>query len=67
MTQLKSATVHRTIKIKPVNARTNKYIDFNKENNKESPNLKLVMMQEYQNEKIFWKKAMFQIGLKKFQ
>ena len=52
-----NSTYHRTIKIKPVDARTNKYIDFNKENNKEGPNLKLVMMQEYQNEKIFLQKG----------
>ena len=52
-----NSTYHRTIKIKPADARTNKYIDFNKENNKEGPNLKLVMMQEYQNEKIFLQKG----------
>ena len=41
------------------------YIDVNKENNKEGPKLKLVIMLDYQNIKIFLPKAIFQIGLKK--
>ena len=30
-------TYHSTIKIKPVDVKSNKYIDFNKANNKEDP------------------------------
>ena len=40
------------------------YIDFNKKNNKESPKFEAGF--EYQNVKIFLRKAMFQIGLKMF-
>ena len=35
-------TYHRTIKIKPVDVKSNMYIDFNKENNKEGPKFKFV-------------------------
>ena len=48
---------HSAIKMKLVDEKLSTYIDFNKENNKEGPNLKLVMMQEYQNEKIFLQKG----------
>ena len=34
--------LHRTTKMKPANVKPSMYIDFNKENNKESP--KLVIM-----------------------
>ena len=57
---------YRKIKMKPVNVKPSIYIDFNKENNKEGPKLKLVIMLEYQNIKIFLQKAMFPISLKKF-
>ena len=33
-----SNTYHRTIKMKPVNARSGRYIDFNTENYKEESN-----------------------------
>ena len=50
--------------MKPVDVKPSMYINFNKENNKEKVNLKLVML-EYQNAKTEFPKAMFQIGLKK--
>ena len=37
-------TYHRTIKMKPVGVKPNIHIDFNKENNKKAPNLKLVII-----------------------
>ena len=37
-------TYHRAIKMKPVDVKPNMYIDFNKENIKEGPKLKLVIM-----------------------
>ena len=37
-----SNTYHRAIKIKPVDVKPSVYINFNKENKKERPNLKLV-------------------------
>ena len=50
-------TYHNTIKIKPVDVKSSTYIDSSKEYQN---------MLEYQNIKIFLRKAMFQIGLKKF-
>ena len=61
-----SNTYHRTIKMKPVDVIWSMYIEFNKDNDKKVLNLKLVIMQEYQNIKTFLQKAMFQIGLKTF-
>ena len=52
---------HRTIEMKSVDVKPSMYIDFNKENNKEGLNLKLVILLEYQIIKIFLQKAMFQI------
>ena len=49
-------TNHRTIKMKPVDVKPSKYIDFNKENNKEGLDLKLVILLEYQNKKYFCKR-----------
>ena len=46
-------TYHNTIKIKPVDIKSNAYI-------------KLVIMLEYQNVKTFLQKVKLQIGLKKF-
>ena len=34
-------TYHRTIKMKPVDVKSNTYIDFSKENNKEGPKFKV--------------------------
>ena len=54
----------QTIKMKPV--KPSIYIDFNKENNKESPKFKVgphVSVTKYKN--IFCKKTMFQFGQKK--
>ena len=56
---------HSTIKIKPVDAKSNTYINPSKEMMK-ILHLKLVMLLECQNIKLFLQKAMFQIGLKKF-
>ena len=45
-------TYHRTIKMKPVDVKPRIYIDFNKENNKESPKFKLgdhVRISKYKN------------------
>ena len=55
-------TYHSTIKMKPVDVKSSTYIDFDKENNKESPNIK----SKYRNIKSFLKKVRFQIRVKKF-
>ena len=53
--------------MKPVDAKTSIYIDFNKENNEEGSKFKVDdKMLEYQNIKMFLEKAMFQIDLKRF-
>ena len=52
--------------MKPVNVKASMYIDFNKENNKEGAKLKLMIILEHQNIKLFLQKGMFQIDLNKF-
>ena len=45
-------TLHRTTKMKPADVKPSMYIDFNKENNKESPKFKVgdhVRLQKYKN------------------
>ena len=45
-------TYHSTIKIKPANVKSSRYIDVNKQNNKEDPKLKvvdLVRISKYKN------------------
>ena len=46
-------TYHRTMKIKPVDVKLSMCIDFSNENSKKVLNLKLMIMLEYQNVKIF--------------
>ena len=57
---------HCRIKMKPIEVKSSTYINFKKENNKQDPILKLVIMLEYQNIKIFLLKVTFQTGRKKF-
>ena len=59
-----SNTYHRTIKMKPVDVKSNRYINSSKEIMIKILNLKLVILLEYQNIKTFLQ--MLQIGLKKF-
>ena len=49
--------------MKPVDVKSNTYIDSSNETN---INLKLVILLEYQNIKIFLQKVTFKIGQKKF-
>ena len=57
---------YRTIKMKPIEVRDNTYIDSIKKIMIKIVNLKLVIMLEYQNTKIFLLKDILQIGLNKF-
>ena len=57
---------YSTIKMKPVDVKLSSYIDSIKEINYQDPKFKIGDIVKYQNIKIFLKKAMFQIGLKKF-
>ena len=61
-----NSTYHRIIKIKmkPVDVKSNTYIDSSKLMIK-ILNLKLVLLLEYQNMKTFLQKVTLQIGLKK--
>ena len=43
-------TVHRTTKMKPID---DSYAEYNEDSNAKNPNLKLVIMSEYQNTKTF--------------
>ena len=54
-----SNTFHRTIKLKPIDVKFDS-------NEKKFLNLKLVIMQEFQNIKTFMLKDLFQIGQKRF-
>ena len=56
-------TYHSTIKMKPIVVKSSIYIDSSKEI--KILNLKLVILLEHQNIKIFLQKVTLQIGLKK--
>ena len=59
-------TYHKTIKMKPADVKPSTYIDSSKEINDKDLNLKLVILLQYRNIKIFFQKLTFQIGLKNF-
>ena len=59
-------TVHRTIKIKPIDVTSDSYAEYNEDFNKPCPNLKLVITSEFQNTKTFLLKDALKIGQKKF-
>ena len=48
-----SSTVYRTIKMKPIDLTSNFYAECNEDSNKKVLYLKLVIMLEFQNIKIF--------------
>ena len=48
---------HSTIKMKPIDVKSNTYIDSSKEINEKIRNLKLVIMLDYQNIKVFLQKG----------
>ena len=59
-------TVHRTIKIKPIDVIDDSYVEYNETSNKKDPKFKVGSMLEFQSIKIFLLKDMLQIGLKNF-
>ena len=59
-------TIHRTITMKRIDITSDSYAEYNKDPNKKSPNLKLVIVSEYQNTKTILPKHIFKIGQKKF-
>ena len=58
-------TYHTSIKMKPVDVKDDTYIDSKKKLIIKVLNSKLVIMWEFQNEKIFFQQDTHQIGLKK--
>ena len=61
-----SNTYHSTMKMKPVDVKLNTFFDSSKEVNTKILNLKLVILLQYQNMKMFLQMFTLQIGLKKF-
>ena len=59
-------TVHKTIKMKPIDVTGNTYIDFKKEVKDKILNLKLVTVLEFQNMKTFLLQDTLQTSQKKF-
>ena len=59
-------TYHSKIKIKPVDVKSNAYIDTSKEINDKNPKFINGDLLKYQNIKTFLQKAVLQKGLKKF-
>ena len=58
-------TVHKTIKMKPIDVTDDSFVEYNEESNKKILNLKLVIMLEFLSTKIFLLKDMLLIGQKK--
>ena len=59
-------TVHRTIKMKPIDFTSDSYAECNEDYNKKSLNLKLMIVSEYQNRKTFLLKDILKTGQKNF-
>ena len=59
-------TVHRTIIMKPIDVTSHSYAEYNEDSNEKDPNIKLVIVSEYQNTKTFLLKDILKIRLKKF-
>ena len=59
-------TYHSTIKMKPVDAKSNTYINSSKEINDKNPKCKVGCNVEHQNIRMFLQNVTLQIGQKKF-
>ena len=59
-------TYHNTIKMKPVDVKSNTYIDSSKEINHQDPKFKVDHIVKISKYKIIFAKAMLQIGMNKF-
>ena len=59
-------TFHKTIKMKPVDVKSNSYAEYNENSKEKIRNLRLVIMLEYQNTKTFLQQVILQIRLKMF-
>ena len=61
-----NSTCHSTIKMKPVDVKSNTYINSTKETNDEYPKFKIGGIVRISKFKSIFAKCLFQIGLKKF-
>ena len=59
-------TVHRTIKMKPIDVTSNSYAEYNEDPNKKDPKFKFGDYVRIQNIKTFFLKDTLQIGQKRF-
>ena len=59
-------TVHKTIKMKPIDVTSDSFAKYNDDSDKKILNLRLVIMLEFLSTKIFLLKDMLLIGQKKF-
>ena len=59
-------TVHRSIKMKPIDVTFDSYAEYNEDSKQPSLNSKLAIVSEYQNTKIFLLKDTLKIGQNKF-
>ena len=59
-------TVHRTIKMKPINGTSDSYVEYNEDSNEKDPKFKVRDHVEFQNAKTFMLKDTLQIGQRKF-
>ena len=59
-------TVHRTIKVKPIDVKSDSYAGYNEDSNKEDSKSKVGDHLEFQNTKTFLLKDTLQLGEKKF-
>ena len=59
-------SIHRTIKMKPVDVTSDSHAEYNEDSNKKDPNLNLVIVSEYQNSKAFLLKDILKFGQKRF-
>ena len=59
-------TYHKTIKMKPIDVKSDSFAEYNENSKKKILNLKLVIMSEFQSTKIFLLTDMLVIGVKRF-
>ena len=59
-------TVHRSIKMKPIDGSSNSYAEYNEDSNKKDPKFKVGDHVRISNTKTFLLKDTLQIGQKKF-
>ena len=59
-------TYHSIIKMKPVDVKSNSYIDYIKNSNNKDPKFKIGDIVIFSKYKMFLQKVTFQIGLKNF-